>query len=378
MTVSASRWPILLALLALAGCARGGEDAIVPQQAAQPKPEVQEVQPLSPAPDPELEALGIKVFGEHQHTGSYTGPHYRKEETWYEIEDRIPSEEEMNQRRAQPRVVAVEIREEKEQRRGKEVTARYIVTTRLIDLWSQADERAWKEEMAGKYLVQGDIGRYRSSGRGSAARGLTGRGRPTIDAGCAHMTILMTAPRGDMFHASVFAGEAEPALMEHEFERRVLRNGDGMRTETGQYVVKYRSDDEGGQGAMWSTGKGVYVSVVAGKYPEEVIVAYLKKHPSALTRDYRVDEGKWLEAEIGYRFRWMDEALAMEDAREARDRFSSQVTLFREDFRLPSNGDECRDVENCRQTRKRLAEWWEANKGKLHWDQKAGKFEVGG
>jgi hypothetical protein len=74
----------------------------------------------------------------------------------------------------------------------------------------------------------------------------------------------------------------------------------------------------------------------------------------------------------------MDEALAMEDAREARDRFSSQVTLFREDFRLPSNGDECRDVENCRQTRKRLAEWWEANKGKLHWDQKAGKFEVGG
>jgi len=27
--------------------------------------------------------------------------------------------------------------------------------------------------------------------------------------------------------------------------------------------------------------------------------------------------------------------------------------------------------------RKQLADWWEANRDKLHWDQKARKFEAG-
>jgi hypothetical protein len=186
----------------------------------------------------------------------------------------------------------------------------------------------------------------------------------------------MTGPGGDFFNADVFVCENDPQLLEHEFERRVLTYGGELRKTGGQYVIRYVSRNKDGDGALWSTGKGVYVSVVAGRYPEEVIEAYLKKHPSALTKDYRVDEGKWLEAEIGYRFRWMDDALAMDDHEQGRRRFSQQVTLFREDFVLPITEETCRSFDGCREAKELLAAWWEANKSKLRWNRKTKKFEV--
>jgi hypothetical protein len=368
--------PVVWALLLASGCTRGAEDSSRPGEAG-PKPPPVTAAPV--APDPELDALGLKVFGPHEHRGKHPEPHYRMEagRDWLGEKEEPPSPEKLEGLRKMPGIVSVEVKE------GvlpyTKTPGKYLLITKLIDLWAEADEKAWQREMAERYLVQGSIGRYKSPWPGSAARELPGSGLPDtvrVDLGCAHLTMLMAGSGGGPFYADVFVCEKDPALLDHEFEREVLRHGGGIRSEGGQLVVKYVPRNEGGQGAFWSTGTGVYVSVVAERYPREVIAAYLKKHPSRLKKDYAVDAGKWAGAEFANRFRWMNDALSLPDARQACQSFSEQCHHLRKYFPVPVENRERRTPDECRQDRKLIGDWWEANLARLRWNQKAWKFEV--
>jgi hypothetical protein len=331
--------------------------------------------PAPPAPDPELEALGLKVFGPHQHRGQYPEPHYRKDVSRLWLENRIPSDQEMEQRRSAPGVVSVEIVDDILPVSRK--PSKCLVITQLIDLWSQADERAWKEEMAGKYLVQGDIGKYKGSGHGSAERGLPSRGRPTIGEGCAHVMKMYASPDGAYFYADIYVCERNPALLEHEFATRVLDDGAGLKRVGRQFVVSRASGEEGLAGAMWLSANGVYVAISnAGRHPGDVVAKYLEKHPSVLPDGFEVDPAQWLEIEIGYRFRWMDEALGMADVHQACLFFSEQCHFVLKRLPAPIENKERKSIDECRRDREIISTWWEANKSKLRWNRKTKKFEV--
>jgi hypothetical protein len=318
------------------------------------------------------------MFGPHEHKWKHPEPHYKKEELWVDVGKDGPSEERIRKAREATAVIDVTVKKDKVHTPwDTDYETTFLVVTKLIDLWSQADERAWKEEMAGKYLVQGDIGKYKGSGHGSAERGLPSRGRPTIGEGCAHVMKMYASPDGAYFYADIYVCERNPALLEHEFATRVLDDGAGLKRVGRQFVVSRASGEEGLAGAMWLSANGVYVAISnAGRHPGDVVAKYLEKHPSILPDGFEVDPAQWLEIEIGYRFRWMDEALGMADVHQACLFFSEQCHFVLKRLPAPIENKERKSIDECRRDREIISTWWEANKSKLRWNGKTKKFEV--
>ncbi|HOX05683.1 MAG TPA: hypothetical protein PK280_04700 [Planctomycetota bacterium] len=371
---------VLAALLALAGCSRG-EEAAEAKPAGQPPPAPA---PAPVAPDPELEALGLKVFGKHEHKWKHSEPHYRLElgRDWLDEGSPAPSEEKLGEMRRMPGVVSVEVKDgilPYTKKPGK-----YVLVTKLIDLWSEADVNAWKKETAEKYMILADVGRTKWAKGYSADRRPWYVGADRPDEQVIDICVMYMTKDGSYAKAWVYAVEEPSVIFRHEFDNLVIRGGrsDATRKTEGGHVYEVQDHAGNREGAVWLSGERVVVKVAGDEYPAELIEGYLKKYPSALDNASRIDFGRWAAEEFALRLRRIDEAAdRLAAGKKQRISVYDELTALRTRFPIQVEGySQSKDFdspEKLRALRKQLGDWWAANKDKLRWNPKIRGFEAG-
>jgi len=360
-----------LSALSLSGCARAADpEPILPGQ----KPAESAPKQDSPSAA-ELEALGLKFFGPHEHTGEHLGPHYEIVSVSVDIGKRNVTDEELEQKRKGPHVVGVEVSEEDGVTPlGDKYHTRFIVVKRIKDRWAEQDEQAWKQAMAEKYLILADIGKSKWFRPVALANRGWGGNMHFIKIGT-----MYQAPDKSSFYVSVYVCDKPDAGFDHDFTRWVLTQGGGKTRSLGKHYVFEHNEGGGEDGAIWKASDTMFISIAnAGQYPKEVIEAYLEKYPSVLTADYRIDYAKWAAEEMAFRLERMDKALEAgpESYKKTGISFCDEWRTVRTYFPFDKGKCDDKDVEGCREVKKLIEKWWAANKDKLRWNAKTRKFET--
>jgi hypothetical protein len=337
-----------------------------PEQESIPRPAIEKSTPA------EIEALGLKKYGPHDHKGKYDTPHYKLGWVTMSWGDKPLTEEEKQQRFANAGVVHIEM------------WGKRLITYSVKDLWSEADEKAWKKETAEKYMILADVGRTKWAKGYSADRRPWYVGAERPDEQVIDICVMYATKDGSYAKAWVYAVEEPSVTFRHEFDNLVIRGGrsDATRKAEGGYVYEVQDHAGNREGAVWLSGDRVVVKVVGDEYPAELIEGYLKKYPSALDKVSRIDFGRWAAEEFALRLRRIDEAAdRLAAGKKQRISVYDELTAVRTRFAISLEGySESKDFdspEKLRALRKQLADWWEANKDKLRWNHKARKFEVG-
>jgi len=292
-----------------------------------------------------------------------------------------PSEERTRKAQEAPGVIDVAVKKDKSRTPwGADYESTYLVVTKLIDLWSEADVKAWKKEMGEKYMITKDVGGHRW-GKSCGAEEASWPATKAAGNGRFVFTITTYVARTEDYSTvTVSASQEKFPGFENAFWRCVLEHGGKSKLrKVGESWVYERHVGETADGAIWATADGVLVYIsCGGKYPTELIEAYLEKYPSILSADYKMDLERWGREEIELRLARMDEILA--DPKEAAKRkayvYDEWIDL-RRFFVFPFDNAKCQTEEEHRALRKQLGDWWGANKDKLRWNPKIRGFEAG-
>lgn len=160
-----------------------------------------------------------------------------------------------------------------------------------IDILSHARECHARIKFAYDYMIPEYIGRLEPGKafgnspvrlgkvRVAARQGIMGYRDPGVGPYQANATVVLAATDNGL---------------DHDFLRPFMmaRGAKVKRLEDGQVLVT----DERGRLCAWKAGKRVYCYV--DRDPADIFGAYLKKHPSSLPRDYRIDRAAWLGKEV--------------------------------------------------------------------------------
>jgi len=363
-----------LSVLSFSGCARAADpEPNLPGQKPAESPPKQD----SPSAE-ELEALGLKVFGPHEHTGKYVGPHYRIASVSEQVGKRTVTEEELERSRKGSAVVGVEIQELEVTTKYGKFRDKFIVVKRLVDLWAEQDEQAWKKAVAEKHLILADIGGYKWR-QFFAGKGWAPYMHFSQDGEQRLTTASYQAPEGGVFYVEMFVCEKPTSGFDHDLLRWVLIQGGGKMRSIGKHYVFEYNERGSEDGAIWKASDTIFISIAnAGRYPRQVIEAYLEKYPCVLTKDYQIDYAKWAAEEMAFRLERLGKALAAgpDSLQKTGISFYNEWAALRVYFLFPFDKKKCTDPEECREVKKLVEEWWAANKDKLSWNPKTRKFEA--
>ena len=253
----------------------------------------------------------------------------------------------------------------------------FSITALGKDRIKEAADKKWRE-YAFKNLLVEDFSPFRKQGASSTREQWDMY--PDRPAGYGWVTTEYVRPKGEKIDVWIGESHGGPIRL-HEWMRRII--GMGLACRVAKHDVhQVIWHDQPWKGASWPAGEGRFVSILGGReFPKEVVNAYLKKFPSTLPEDFKLDKASWGKDELDFYLGCLKQAIEVGAPWGGRD-FGHYFGYAGKFICLPF----FKDVQITKETPlqkkvelyEQLLKWWNANKERTYWDEKLQQLVANG